>query len=174
MSGTWVVSIAAITMRAENLSPLTIVCAFGMTKALSELTRISFTSIFDTSRCSTSPSAYLTSLCSLVSSVTAPAVGMSSNMYSCQFLPMVTAFLGISVVRLLLIICFCSGSSTISSILERKELMALKSSPPRPRPGASITWLAASRLSLAMILCTSASSPSASRAMAILSSSARL
>ena len=39
--------------------------------------------------------------CNLVRSVTAAAVGMFSNMYSCQFLPSVFAFFGTFVVRLL-------------------------------------------------------------------------
>ncbi|EJW96331.1 hypothetical protein EVA_15563 [gut metagenome] len=57
------------------------------------------------------------SLCNLERSVTAAAVGMSSNIYSSQFL--LSAAEGTAVERLLLMICFCSGSSMRRRIRSR-------------------------------------------------------
>ena len=101
--------------------------------------------------------------------MTAPATGMSSNMYSCQFFPMACACLGTSVVRLLFIISRCCGSFTILRMRSRNELMASRSLRPCPVPGASMTWLAASRLSLLTMFRTSAFLPSASRTISSLS-----
>lgn len=49
---------------------------------------------------------------------------MSSNMYSCQFLPMVCMLRGTSVDRLLLMMAFCVGSVTMARMRSRNELMA--------------------------------------------------
>ena len=79
MSGTWVVSTAAMTILAENLSPRTTVWELGMTKASRRFTRISFTSMFCTSVWSTSFSALRTSPCNFDRIVTAAMAGMDSN-----------------------------------------------------------------------------------------------
>ena len=60
----------------------------------------------------------------LESSVTAAATGMSSNIYSCQFLPIVTAFLGSLVVRLLSMMLRWRGSVTMDTMRVRKLFMA--------------------------------------------------
>ena len=108
---------AAMTMRAENRSPCTMVCELGMTKASSAFTRISFTSMFCTSVCSTSFSALRTSFCNFVSIVTAATAGIASNMYSCQFLPKIP--LGTSVVRSLAMCWRFTVSVTIARMPSR-------------------------------------------------------
>ena len=57
IDGRMVVSTAAMMMWALNLPPCTMVLEFGITNALSSFTRMSFTSMFDTRVCSTTPSA---------------------------------------------------------------------------------------------------------------------
>ena len=124
--------------------------------------------------CTTSFSALRTSLCNLASIVTAATEGISSNIYCCQFLPTVFSLRGTSVDRFEAMIAFCRGSVTRARMRLRNELMASNSCLPLPRAGASITRLEPSRSSLFCKLSGSASLPSASRAMAIRSSPAKL